>query len=92
MATTSKGIYYPNDGTKKAGVMADMQRMAESIDDALTENEFDPTEINQNISNLQVSQKAQDLAIENLQEAFLNGLTLWQKKIMNINKEVKKIL
>ena len=73
MATTSKGIYYPNDGTKKAGVMADMQRMAESIDDALTENEFDPTEINQNISNLQVSQKAQDLAIENLQEAFLNG-------------------
>ena len=73
MATTSKGIYYPNDGTKKADVMADMQRMAESIDDALTENEFDSTEINQNISNLQVSQKAQDLAIENLQEAFLNG-------------------
>lgn len=73
MATTSKGIYYPNDGTKKADVMADMQRMAESIDDALTENEFDPTEIKQNITNLQVSQKAQDLAIENLQEAFLNG-------------------
>lgn len=73
MATTSKGIYYPNDGTKKADVLTDMQKMAKSIDDALTENEFDPTEINQNISNLQVSQKAQDLAIENLQEAFLNG-------------------
>ena len=73
MATTGKGIYYPNDGTKVADVLADMKKMAESINDALDENEFDPTEINQNITNLQISQEAQDLAIENLQEAFLNG-------------------
>ena len=73
MAVTKRGIYYPNDGTQKADVMTDMQKMAESIDDALGENQFDPTQINEKIVNLQVSQSTQDLAIENLQGAFLNS-------------------
>ena len=33
MATTTKGIYYPNDGTKAADILEDLKQMAETIDD-----------------------------------------------------------
>lgn len=32
MATTEKGIYYPDDYTKSADILADMKQMAESVD------------------------------------------------------------
>ena len=74
MATTTKGIYYPNDGTQSADVLTDMKKMAESIDTAIDGDQFDPTQINESIENLkqdvtalQNSQSTQDLAIENLQ-------------------------
>ena len=80
MATTTKGIYYPNDGTQSADVLTDMKKMAESIDTAIDGDQFDPTQINESIENLeqdvtalQNSQTTQDLAIENLQGAFLNS-------------------
>lgn len=82
MATTTKGIYYPNDGTQSADVLTDMKKMAESIDTAIDGDQFDPTQINESIENLkqdvtalQNSQSTQDLAIENLQGAFLNKTT-----------------
>ena len=75
MATTSNGIYYPDDGTKVADVLKDMKEMAESIDDVFNENEFDPTEIENNITDLQISQEAQDLAIKNLQVGALDKVT-----------------
>ena len=82
MATTTKGIYYPNDGTQSADVLTDMKKMAESIDTAIDGDQFDPTQINESIENLeqdvtalQNSQTTQDLAIENLQGAFLNKTT-----------------
>ena len=50
MATTEKGIYYPNDGTQPADVLGDMKKMAESIDEAINDNTYDDTEIKEDNS------------------------------------------
>lgn len=68
MATTKNEIYYPNDGTQPADVLTDMKNMAESIDKALDKNKFDPTQIEQNMKNLQTSQLKQDSEIEELNQ------------------------
>ena len=77
MATTKNGIYYPNDKTQKATILSDLQKMAESIDTAINNNKFDPTQINNSIqeletdiSDLQTSQEEQDSDIKALTNAL----------------------
>lgn len=57
MATTTNGIYYPNDYEKEADVPADMKAMAESIEKNIIPN----------ISNIKAEQKTQNTNISNLQ-------------------------
>lgn len=52
MATTNKGIYYPSDYTKVADVPADMKALAESVDTAIENSEYDDTQVKQDISNI----------------------------------------
>ena len=72
MATTTKGIYYPNDGTKAADVLTDLKQMAESIDETIgkevSDNKYDDTEIKQDIEDIQQEQQTQNTNIEELQE------------------------
>lgn len=71
MATTENGIYYPNDGTKAADVLADLELMAKSIDETIgkevSNNKYDDTKIKQDISDIQKEQSTQNKNIENLQ-------------------------
>lgn len=64
MAETTNGIYYPTDGTQAADVLADMKKMAESMEEAIINNKFDPKEINDNITKIQEEQTTQNKAIE----------------------------
>ncbi len=52
MATTKNGIYYPNDGTQAADILSDMKKMAESIDENIQDNKYDPTTSNKDITAL----------------------------------------
>ena len=52
MATTKNGIYYPSDGTQPADVLGDMKKMAESIDENIQDNKYDPTSSNKDITEL----------------------------------------
>ena len=88
MATTEKGIYYPNDGTKVADILTDMKKMAGSIDEVIGENEFDPSQLNQsitdlqqNVTNLQESQTAQDNEINQIKGTLTNKETEIAKSI-----------
>lgn len=88
MATTEKGIYYPNDGTKVADILTDMKKMAGSIDEVIGENEFDPSQLNQsiinlqqNVTNLQESQTAQDNEIDQIKGTLANKETEIAKSI-----------
>ena len=88
MATTEKGIYYPNDGTKVADILTDMKKMAGSIDEVIGENEFDPSQINQSITHLQQnvtvlqeSQTAQDNEINQIKGTLTNKETEIAKNI-----------
>ena len=71
MATTENGIYYPNDGTKAADVLADLELMAKSIDETIgkevSNNKYDDTKIKQDISDIKKEQQTQNSDIENLQ-------------------------
>lgn len=68
MATTENGIYYPNEGTKAADVLADLKAMAESIDKNIQENKFDDTEIEKDISSIIQEQIQQNTNIEQLKQ------------------------
>lgn len=52
MATTSKGIYYPNDYTKVADVPSDMQELAESVDAVIDDINNDINLANRNLANV----------------------------------------
>ena len=71
MATTENGIYYPNDGTKAADVLADLELMAKSIDETIgkevSNNKYDDTKIKQDISDIQKEQSTQNKSIKGLQ-------------------------
>ena len=71
MATTENGIYYPNDGTKAADILTDLELMAKSIDETIgkevSNNKYDDTKIKQDISDIQKEQSTQNKNIENLQ-------------------------
>ena len=88
MATTENGIYYPDDKTEKATILSDLQKMAKSIDTAINNNKFDPTQINNSIqelevdiSDLQESQEEQNSDIE----ALTNALPSETQEDENIN-------
>ena len=52
MATTSKGIYYPNDYTKVADVPADMKALAKSVDTVIDDINNDINLANRNLANV----------------------------------------
>lgn len=52
MATTQKGIYYPNDYTKVADVPSDMQELAESVDAVIDDINNDINLANRNLANV----------------------------------------
>ena len=52
MATTEKGIYYPNDYTKVADVPSDMQELAESVDTVIDDINNDINLANRNLANV----------------------------------------
>lgn len=64
MATTEKGIYYPNDYTKAADVLADMKRTAESVDAAIEKSKYNDKDIKDSIKDIKDEQKIQDKNIE----------------------------
>lgn len=68
MATTEKGIYYPDDGTKSADVLADLEQMAESVDEAIEkeveENKYNDADIKKDISDIKEEQQTQNKNIE----------------------------
>lgn len=65
MATTTNGIYYPNDYSAIADVPEDMKKMANSIEQKVVS-------INTNISNIQTKNTQQDNSINNLIENVTN--------------------
>ena len=52
MATTQKGIYYPNDYTKVADVTADMKALAKSVDTVIDDINNDINLANRNLANV----------------------------------------
>ena len=52
MATTSKGIYYPNDYTKVADVPADMKALAKSVDTVIDDINNAINLANRNLANV----------------------------------------
>ena len=75
MAETTNGIYYPTDGTQAADVLADMKKMAESMEEAIINNKFDPKEINDDITKIQEEQTTQKKAIEDNATAIEQNTT-----------------
>ena len=64
MATTEKGIYYPDDYTKTADVLADMKTMAESVDAAIEKSKYNDKDIKDEVKSIQDEQKKQDDSIK----------------------------
>ena len=66
MATTNKGIYYPNDYSQVADVPEDLKKLAESVDEAIGNiPQYDDSEVKKDIQDLQLEQETQNTAIEN---------------------------
>lgn len=64
MATTERGIYYQDDYTKAADILADMKKMAESTDDAIKKSEYNDKDVKDSIKEIQDKQTLQDKNIE----------------------------
>lgn len=105
MATTNKGIYYPNDYSNVADVPEDMKKLAESVDTivsnldtnkvdkvegkGLSTNDYtnedkakldslenyDDTEIKQDIEDIQANDAKQDELIQKLKDNCINVTT-----------------
>ena len=89
MATTTNGIYYPNDYNAAADIPADLKKMAESIDKNIQDNNYDDTEIKQDIqdlkddvSDIKSKQQTQNDLLQRTQNALINITT---PKSSNIN-------
>lgn len=87
MATTERGIYYQDDYTKAADILADMKKMAESTDDAIKKSEYDDKDIKNIIKEIQDKQKVQDKNIENIQTKNTEQDKLIQKLQNNMIQE-----
>lgn len=68
MATTERGIYYQDDYTKAADILADMKKMAESTDDAIKKSEYNDKDVKDSIKEIQDKQTLQDKNIEKTQQ------------------------
>ena len=86
MAETTNGIYYPNDGTQAADVLADMKKMAESMEEAINNNKFNPKEINDNITKIQEEQTTQKKDIEANTTAIETNTKDIEQNITDITK------
>lgn len=64
MATTERGIYYQDDYTKAADILADMKKTAESTDDAIKKSEYNDKDVKDSIKEIQDKQTLQDKNIE----------------------------
>ena len=89
MATTTNGIYYPNDYNAAADIPADLKKMAESIDKNVQDNKYNDEPIKQDIqdlkddvSDIKSNQTTQNDLLERTQSALINITT---EKSSNIN-------
>ena len=89
MATTTNGIYYPNDYNAAADIPADLKKMAESIDKNVQDNKYDDAEIKKDIqdlesdvSDIKSEQETQNDLLQRTQSALINITT---PKSSNIN-------
>lgn len=64
MATTENGVYYQDDYTKIADILADMKKMAESVDAAIEKSKYNDKDIKDEVKNIQNEQKTQNKSIE----------------------------
>lgn len=95
MATTKKNIYYPDDYTKVADVPADVKEMAESIDkaidDAIENNQYDDSEIKEDITKIKKEQETQNKSIEKNAENIENNatdITALQEENANLKAQI----
>lgn len=94
MATTTNGIYYPNDYDSVADIPADMKKIAESVDTKIAENK---TEIN----NIKTEQTTQNTNISNLQKDNTTNksnitknssdITTLKSNVIDINAKIDNI-
>lgn len=89
MATTTNGIYYPNDYNAAADIPADLKKMAESIDKNVQDNKYNDKPIKQDIqdlkddvSDIKTEQETQNDLLQRTQNALINITT---PKSSNIN-------
>lgn len=89
MATTTNGIYYPNDYNAAADIPADLKKMAESIDKNVQDNKYNDEPIKQDIqdlkddvSDIKSNQTTQNDLLQRTQSALINITT---PKSSNIN-------
>lgn len=98
MATTTNGIYYPNDYSAVADVPEDMKKMAESIDPKIVS-------INNSITNIQNKNTQQDSSINNLetnvtniqakdtaQDTLIEGLQIKNTELQKENERLREDL
>lgn len=82
MATTQNGIYYQDDYTKSADILADMKEMAESVDEVVQEEKENQETIEQTIQELQTEQTSQNKKIQELDD---NQIHITTEKSDNLN-------
>lgn len=87
MATTENGVYYQDDYTKIADILADMEKMAESIDELIEKAKYDDTDVKNNIKTIQDEQKVQNDNIEDIQTKDTEQDKLIQKLQSNMINE-----
>lgn len=87
MATTERGIYYQDDYTKAADILADMKKTAESTDDAIKKSEYNDKDVKDSIKEIQDKQTLQDKNIENIQTKNTEQDKLIQKLQNNMIQE-----
>ena len=87
MATTERGIYYQDDYTKAADILADMKKTAESTDDAIKKSEYNDKDVKDSIKEIQDKQTLQDKNIENIQTKNTEQDKLIQKLQNNAIQE-----
>lgn len=81
MATTKKGIYYPDDYNSVADVPQDFKEMAESIDKAIENNKYNDKNIidrldniDDNIENLEEQDSKTTKDIQDINEKLINTI------------------
>lgn len=95
MAETSKNkIYYNDNENSVADVLADMKKMANSIDKAIENSRYDDTQTKKDISNIQKEQTTQNTDISNIkkeQETQNTNIEENNSKIVELQTEKAKL-